>query len=247
MSPPSPRRGAAARATSAVARPPIDPAPSVMTRSPGRARSATRAGHVGQLRHDVHRRRPRLVHGGGQRFDRDAGNRIFAGGVDVGQHHFVGGGQRRAELRHQIARARVAMRLKRDDDARRLGGAGGRQHRGNLGRVVTVVVDHRDAVDDAAVFEAPLGAAELRRARRRSSRTARRARGRRPRPPARSAPNDGPAPPASARQAWSCRRRRGARDARWCSAIRSLRAAHPSRQMIGCRCWCRRLSGGSIP
>ena len=79
----------------------------------------------------------------------------------LGQHDFVSGRQRGAELVHQIARARVAMRLEGDDDALRPAGARRRQHRGDLGRMVPVVVDDRDAVDDAALFEAALRAAEL--------------------------------------------------------------------------------------
>ena len=43
------------------------------------------------------------------------GDRILAGGVDVGQHHHIGARERAAELVHQKLRAREAMRLKRDD------------------------------------------------------------------------------------------------------------------------------------
>ena len=39
--------------------------------------------------------------------------------------------------------------------------ARGIEHRRNLGRMVTVVVDHRDAVHHAPPFETPLGALEL--------------------------------------------------------------------------------------
>lgn len=53
------------------------------------------------------------------------------------------------------------MRLERHDNARGFGGASGRQHGGDLGGVMAVVVDHADAIDDAAPFEAALGAVEL--------------------------------------------------------------------------------------
>ena len=73
-----------------------------------------------------------------------------------------------------------------------------REHRGDLGRMVAVVVDDQDAVRLAADFEAPLRAAELLQARPRCDRTTARARGRPRPPPARSAGCGGPARRASA-------------------------------------------------
>ncbi len=66
-----------------------------------------------------------------------------------------------AELVHQVARPRIAMRLERDHQARGPGRARGGHHRRDLRRVVTVVVHHGDAVDDADVLEATLGAAKV--------------------------------------------------------------------------------------
>ena len=126
-----------------------------------------------------------------------ARQRILARRVDVGEHDLVGGGQRVAELAHQVARAAVAMRLERHDDARRLRRASGRQHRGDLGGMMAVVVDHANAVDlaDSAESAAPLPEIPPSRLRMRSKGS--RAPIRRRRRRARSAPNDGP-PPAGA-------------------------------------------------
>ncbi len=66
-----------------------------------------------------------------------------------------------AEVGHELARARVAVRLERDHDARRRRRPGGGEHGRDLGRMVAVVVDHRDAVDHATHLEAALGAGEL--------------------------------------------------------------------------------------
>ena len=137
----------------------------MITTSPGRAIRDER-------RHDVvecaARRRPaprtlRRI-GRRERVDRDAGDRILAGGVDVGQHDVIGAGQRRTERVHQRRRPRVAVRLERDDDAA-VERARRREHRRDLGRVMAVVVDDQNAVRLAAHLEAPLGAAELLQAR----------------------------------------------------------------------------------
>ena len=124
---------------------PIDPAPSVMTTSPGlaiRAIAVTTSSSVGATcdRHvDLLANRRR------QRVERDARNRILARRVDVGQHDLIGAGQRGPERVHQRRGPRVAVRLEHDDDAaveraRRV------EHRGDFRRVVAVVVHDEDAV-----------------------------------------------------------------------------------------------------
>ena len=83
------------------ATPPIEPAPSVITTSPGprpRGRSPAPRRRASARRRPAPARCARI--GGGQRVDRDAGNRILAGRVDVGEHDVVGAGQRRAERVH---------------------------------------------------------------------------------------------------------------------------------------------------
>ena len=97
--------------------PAIDPAPSVMTRSPGRTMLATAAGTSSSGRDDAHAAARRVAHRRGQRVERHTGNRRLTGRVDVGQHDLVGSAQCRAELAHQLAGAGVAMRLEHDDDA----------------------------------------------------------------------------------------------------------------------------------
>ena len=53
------------------------------------------------------------------------------------------------------------MRLKRDDEAAVERGARGREHRGDLGRVMAVVVDDQHAAGLAVPLEAALGALEV--------------------------------------------------------------------------------------
>ena len=69
----------------------------------------------------------------GERCRRDARDRRLAGRVDVGEHDLVGGAERRAELREQIARAGVAVRLEHDHQPP-AGRARRGDHRGDLGR-----------------------------------------------------------------------------------------------------------------
>ena len=96
-----------------------------------------------------------------ERVDRDALDRILAGAVDVGQDDVIGASERRAERVHQRRGPRVPVRLKGDDDSppqrpRR------REHGGDFGRVMSVVVDDENAVRLAAHVEPPFDAAELR-------------------------------------------------------------------------------------
>ncbi len=106
----------------------------------------------------------------GQRVDDElAGHtrhRFLARGVDIRDRDVVGCRERRAELRRQVARPRVEVRLEEHAEAtagKSLSHGGDR--RCDLGRVMAVVVDHRDAVD-LGDLEAPAGAGELREDRR---------------------------------------------------------------------------------
>ena len=104
------------------------------TASPGRTIFSSGGDHVVQRPRDVHRATRARSHRLGQRIDRDAGNRLFARGVDVGQHDLVGIAQRRAERVHQLLRPRVAVRLERDHEPASERRARRGQHRGDLGR-----------------------------------------------------------------------------------------------------------------
>ena len=99
----------------------------------------------------------------GDAVDRHARDWRLAGGVDVGEHDLVGGAERRAELREQVARACVAVRLEHDHQPPSRRARRG-DHRGNLGGMMAVVVDDHHAAALAAHLEAPFGAAGIRRA-----------------------------------------------------------------------------------
>src|SRR5690554_874341 len=74
-------------------------------------------------------------------------DRLFARREDIGDEDDIGAIKRADKLVKTVSRARIAMRLKRHDDAttkRRL--RGGERHL-DLGRMVRIIVDHRHAVD----------------------------------------------------------------------------------------------------
>ena len=151
---------------------PIDPAPSVITRSPGRARPATAAGNRRARARRARPPRAACAHLGRQGVEGHAGNRRLSGGVDVGQHDLVGAAERARRTRASALCVRaVAVRLEHDDDPPVDAGARRGNHGGNLGRVMAVVVDDHHAVLFAEPLESALGALELRRARRQSVRT----------------------------------------------------------------------------
>src|SRR5580698_4925946 len=85
----------------------------------------------------------------GERFARNARDGLLAGGVNVGEDENVGLIEGAAEVVPQRLRARIAMRLKKNQRAIELRGARRLQRRFDLHRVMAVVVNHRDAVDDA--------------------------------------------------------------------------------------------------
>src|SRR5262245_39813772 len=98
-----------------------------------------------------------------QRLRGDAGNRVFARGVNVAQQHDVGVVKRPREIFAQRGRPRVAVRLEEHDQTTPAVFSRG-QRRANLGRVVAVIVDYQDAVlftfDNAFDLESSLGAPE---------------------------------------------------------------------------------------
>ena len=96
----------------------------------------------------------------------DARDGRFACGVDIGEHEDVSRDECLAELLVQELRARVAMRLEDADQALRARLLGGLERRGDLRRMVRVVVDDPDAICAALRLEAALGTVEGREARR---------------------------------------------------------------------------------
>jgi hypothetical protein len=91
---------------------------------------------------------------------RDAGNRFFAGGVNIQELDGRGVIEGVHELIHQIASARVAMRLENDVHCRIAAVASGAKSRANLRGVMSVVVDDRNAVGAAFDLESPVHPAE---------------------------------------------------------------------------------------
>jgi hypothetical protein len=84
----------------------------------------------------------------------------LAGGVDLRHEQHVRVVEGGHELVPEVAGARVAVGLEDDDDPPIVNLARRSQGRADLGRVVSVVVDHVDAVGLALVFEASLDAEE---------------------------------------------------------------------------------------
>ena len=94
--------------------------------------------------------------------DEIAVDRLFARGVDRRDERDVRAAQRVAELRREVARARIEMRLKqRDDAALRIAAARGVERGPDLGRMMRVVVDDQRAVVVAEDLEAAIDAEEL--------------------------------------------------------------------------------------
>jgi hypothetical protein len=110
--------------------------------------------------HHLHGRAALGRHRGGQGLDGDAGNWRLAGGIDIGQHHFVGRRQRACKLWQQVARARVAMRLEGQHNPRRARGARRGQHGRDFRGMVSIVIDDDHAVDLADPLEAAVGPPE---------------------------------------------------------------------------------------
>ena len=87
-------------------------------------------------------------------------DRGLAGRIDVGHRDVVGSRERGRELGRQVAGARVEVRLEQHEEPRAGEALADRgDGRGDLGRVVAVVVDDRDALE-LVHLEAPAGAGE---------------------------------------------------------------------------------------
>src|SRR5213593_1884307 len=91
---------------------------------------------------------------------RDAGDRRLAGRVDVHHDQHVSQIERRQELVPQMLGPGVAVRLKHRHDPTVEAGLGGGQGRPDLGRVMTVVVDHRDATGTTQDLKSALDSGE---------------------------------------------------------------------------------------
>jgi hypothetical protein len=162
-SPPSPgcawARSAARMASAAV---PIEPAPSVITRSPGLTMRATACG-TSSSRGTTWGGRPAAASVRSAKASRVApGIAASPAAIDVGQHHLVGGGERPRERVRAVARAGIAVRLEHQHEAP-AAHACGLDDGPDLGGVVAVVVDDRHPPGVSPALEPPLGAVKLRK------------------------------------------------------------------------------------
>src|SRR6266404_1125132 len=103
-----------------------------------------------------------LANSGNKGFAGDARDRRFAGRIDVREDEQVGLIEGAAELIPEMLRARIAMRLEKNQQAVKLTAASSFERGANLRRVVTVVVDYRDLVHGAFYVEAAADAAKVR-------------------------------------------------------------------------------------
>ncbi len=145
-------RRAAPRSTS--------PAPIVSATSPGFARLARKRRAL------LDRGRPADDHAGalfGERVDDQlsahACDRLLAGPVDLRHRDDVRSGKRGPELTREMPRARVQVRLEEHEHTAVVANCGDR--RLDLGGMVRVVVEHRDAAGLATSFEPATRACEL--------------------------------------------------------------------------------------
>src|SRR6266404_2268778 len=97
----------------------------------------------------------------GKNFCRHAFNGLLAGGIDIEYEDRVGVGEGSGEVVHQIAGPRVAVRLEDDVHAMESALASGSESGANLGRMVSVVVNHADAGGLTPKLEATVHAAEV--------------------------------------------------------------------------------------
>ena len=91
---------------------------------------------------------------------RGACDRLFAGRIDIGDDDDIGIVETGGEFVEERGEARIAMRLHDGDDLVFRRSARGAQHRGDLHRMVSVIVEDRRTVPLAGAREAPLDAAE---------------------------------------------------------------------------------------
>ena len=107
--------------------------------------------------------------GFGQPFAGDALDRLLARGVDIGDHQNVRLIEGAAEIVPEMLRARVAVRLKEHEQALVTAAARGFERGANFGGMMAVVVNQRDAAEDAFDFEAAARHPKISRARRESN------------------------------------------------------------------------------
>src|SRR5580692_360862 len=100
--------------------------------------------------------------GVGERFTGDAGDGRFARGVDIQQHQNVGLIESAAEVVPEMLGARKAVGLEEDQQTIELAAAGGFEGSANFDRVMAVIVDHGDVVDDSFDVETAAHAGEFR-------------------------------------------------------------------------------------
>ena len=93
-------------------------------------------------------------YGGGERVAGDAGQGLFAGGINGNEFQGVGLSKSGGELVKQVAGAGVAVGLEENMDVAVAALAGGGKGGTNFSGVVAVVVDHGDAVCRAFVLKA---------------------------------------------------------------------------------------------
>src|SRR6266436_1747858 len=91
---------------------------------------------------------------------RDTGDRRLAGRIDVHHDQHVSQIERRQELLPQVQRSRVPVRLEHRHDPAVEPGLGGGQGRPDLGGMMAVVVDHRDAARAAEDLKPALDSGE---------------------------------------------------------------------------------------
>src|SRR5437016_3191078 len=90
-----------------------------------------------------------FANGAGQGFAGYARNGRFVGGVDIEQYEDIRLIEGAAEFVPKVLGAGVAMRLKEHEQAIELAAACRFERGADLGRVMTVVIDHSDLIDHA--------------------------------------------------------------------------------------------------
>src|SRR6266849_9466490 len=90
-----------------------------------------------------------LANGARQRFAGHARDGRFAGRIDIEQHEDVSLIERAAEFVPKVLGAGVTMGLKEHEQAIELATTGRFECGANLGRVMTVIIDHGDVIDRA--------------------------------------------------------------------------------------------------
>ena len=97
----------------------------------------------------------------GQILSGDAGDGLFAGGVNGKDADSIGVSKCTAELVQKIKGAGVAVGLEEDVDLAVAALAGGGEGGANFGGMVAVVVDHGDAAGGATKLKAPINSSEV--------------------------------------------------------------------------------------